>query len=272
MASVSWPAAINLSYWLHKVHPEIFRALLNQAQGRPSGLGALGDDGSDFFPGVSAMPDDSSIDVGNFIQSDAGSISTSDINASLSPDLVSLPSSQDTFGSGDFYTGITPMPGSSDFYTGITPMPAADTNVDIGNFLDNANAPSIAGGGDATVGTLNPPSASNVGSVAGLLTAGLGALTAITTAIYKSGSPQASTIGMQANRVATGVNPAPITYGYNSAGQLVPVLSSASTGTVSALSPQTLASLGVPSTWGPYILPVAIGVIVLVAVSGGSRK
>lgn len=253
-------AAINLSYWLLKVHPEVFNALLNQARGRPAGLGALGDDGSDFLPGISVMPDDSStIDVGNFVSSDAGSITTSDINASLSPDLVSMPSPQTSVGSGDFYTGITPMP-------------AADTNVDIGNFLDNSNAPAATGGGESTAGTLNAPTASNVGAVAGVLTAGLGALAAITTAIYKAGTPQASTIGTQANRVVNGVNPAPITYGYNSAGQLVPVLSSATTGTAGYLSPQTLASLGIPSTWGPYVLPVIVGIVVLAVAGGGSNS
>ncbi len=72
--------------------------------------------------------------------------------------------------------------------------------------------------------------------------------------------------------MANGVNPAPITYGYNSQGQLVPVLASYRTGTVGALSPQTLASLGVPSSWGPYVVPALVGLLVLVAVSGASKK
>lgn len=255
MAPVPLPVAINLSYWLMKVHPPVFNALANLAKGRPSGLGSLGDD---FYTGVSVMPDTTSIDVGNFVSSsDVGSISTADISSSIVPDLVSLPSPQS----------------SSDFYTGITPMPAADTNADIGNFLDNANAPSIPGSGNmpSTESTVNAPTANTVGAVASVLTAGLGALAAVTTAIYKAGTPQASTIATQASRAASGVNPAPITYGYNSAGQLVPVLSSASTGTAGALSPQTLASLGVPSTWGPYILPALIGLLLL-AMSGGSKK
>jgi len=262
MATVPLPVAINLSYWLMKVHPPVFSALLNMAKGRPSGLGALGQgDDDDFLPGISVMPDDTSIDVGNFVSSpDVGSITTSDISSSISPDLVSLPSPQTTT--------------SSDFYTGITPMPAADTSADVGNFLDNENAPSIPGSGTipSSESTVNAPTANNVGSVAGVLTAGLGALAAVTAAIYKAGTPQASTIATQASRAANGVNPAPITYGYNSAGQLVPVLSSASTGTAGALSPQTLASLGVPSTWGPYILPALVGVVLLVAMSGGSKK
>jgi len=260
MATVPLPVAINLSYWLMKVHPPVFAALLNLAKGRPSGLAGLGQGDDSFLPGVSVMPDDTSIDVGNFVSApDVGSITTSDISSSISPDLVSLPS---------------PQIGSNDFYTGITPMPAADTSADIGNFLDNQNAPSIPGSGTipSSESTVNTPTANNVGSVASVLTAGLGALAAVTTAIYKAGTPQASTIATQANRAASGVNPAPITYGYNSAGQLVPVLSSASTGTVGALSPQTLASLGVPSTWGPYILPALVGVVLLVAMSGGSKK
>ena len=258
MSTVPLPVAINLSYWLMKVHPPVFNALLNMAKARPSGLGSLGDD---FYTGVSVLPDDTSIDVGNFVSSpDVGSISTADISSSISPDLVSLPAPQST--------------GSSDFYTGITPMPAADTNADIGNFLDNANAPSIPGSGTipSSESTVNPPTANTVGAVAGVLTAGLGALAAVTTAIYKAGTPQASTIATQANRAASGVNPAPITYAYNSAGQLVPVLSSASTGTTGALSPQTLASLGVPSTWGPYIVPALVVGMLLLAMSGGSKK
>lgn len=254
MAKVALPLAINLSYWLSRMHPEVFNALLNQAKGRPSGLGALGDDGGDFYTGISAMPTDtSSFDVGNFVSSDAGSITTSDISATISPDLVSLPASQATIG-------------SSDFYTGITPMPAADTSADVGNFMANSDAPSLG-----STNALNPTTASNVGAVAGVITAGLGALAAVTTAIYKAGTPQASTIGTQANRVANGVNPAPITYGYNSQGQLVPVLASYSTGTVGALSPQTLASLAIPPSWGPYILPV-VGILALVAINQGSKK
>jgi hypothetical protein len=252
--SITLPVAINLSYWLYKVHPEIFAPLLNQANGRPTGLGTLGDDDSgDFLPGISVMPDDTSIDVGNFVTSDSGSISTSDISQSISPDLVSLPAPQTVANSGEFYTGITPMP--------------ADTSADIGNFLDNSNAPSSP----STPTTLSTPTASSVGAVAGVLTAGLGALAAVATAIYKSGTPQAATIATQGQRAAAGQNPAPITYAYNSAGQLVPVLSSASTGTVGALSPQTLASLGVPSTWAPYIVPGLIGIIILVALSGASK-
>lgn len=255
--AITIPAAINLSYWLYKIHPDIFNALLNTAKGRPSGLGALGDDGSDFLPGITPLPDDTSYDVGNFVTSNSGSISTSDISASVSPDLVSLPAPQ-TVGAA-----------SSDFYPGISPMPAADTTADVGNFLANSNAPSSGG---STASTIDPPTASNVGSVAGVLTAGLGALAAVTTAIVKAGTPQASTIATQASRAAAGLTAAPITYAYNSAGQLVPVISSASTGTVGALSPQTLASLGIPTTWAPYVLPALVGVIVLVALSGASKK
>ena len=258
MSTVPIPVAINLAYWLYRVHPQVFTELLNTAKGRPSGLGSLGDDGSDFLPGVSVMPDDTSYDVGDFVTSDAGSISTSDISATLTPDLVSLPA-----------PALTPTTG--EFYTGITPMPAADTTADVGNFLANSGVTGSTTTG-STASTVNPATASNVGSVAAVLTAGLGALAAVTTAIYKAGTAPAATIATQANRAAAGVNPAPITYAYNSAGQLVPVLSSASTGTVGALTPQTLASLGIPSAWGPYIVPGLIGVIVLVALSGASKK
>lgn len=255
---ITLPAAINLSYWLYKVHPEVFGPLLNMARGRPSGLGSLGDDGGDFYTGISVMPtDDTSTDIGDFVSNAGGSITTADISSSLQPDLVSLPAP--SVGSST----------SSDFYAGITPMPAADSNADVGNFLANANAPSSGGSSPTAV---TPSTASNVGAVAGVLTAGLGALAAVTTAIYKAGTPQASTIATQANRAGSGVGVAPITYGYNSAGQLVPVISSPSTGTVGALSPQTLASLGIPSSWSPYVVPVLAGVVVLVALSGASKK
>ena len=254
--AISLPIAINLSYWLYKVHPEIFNALLNTAKGRPTGLGRLGDDGGDFYTGISVMPDDTSIDVGNFVSSDTGSITTSDISSSISPDLVSLPQPQASIG-------------SSDFYTGITPMPAADTSADIGNFMANSDTTSSSGSSPSAV---SPPTASNVGAVAAVLTAGLGALGAVTTAIYKANSPQLSTIGTQAQRASNGVYPAPITYGYNSQGQLVPVLASASTGTVGALSPQTLASLGIPSTWGPFVIPVLVAGVAVIALSGASKK
>lgn len=244
MATVPLPVAINLSYWLYKIHPDIFAELLDVAKGRPSGLGALGDDGSgDFLPGISVMPaDTSSFDVGNFVNSDAGSITTADINASISPDLASLPEPQLQDISID--AGGIPNPdlqGALD-----------STNVDTG--LDNSKSGTI-------------------GQVATVLTTGIAALGAIGTAMYKSAQTQAQaqTIQAQAARAAAGVNPAPVTYGYNSAGQLVPILASASTGTVSAISPQTLASLGIPSSWSPYILPALLGLLVVAAVGGSKR-
>lgn len=239
MTTVAIPVAINLAYWLYKEHPDVFNALQKMALQKKAGLGALGQDDSDFLPGISVMPDDtSSTDIGSFTQPDVGSITTSDVAASISPDLLSLPEPQ--------LQSVSLDPDS-------LPTP------------DLVSASDVA----AANTTVSPSTASNVGSVAAVLTTGLGALAAVTTAIYKAGSAQAATIQTQASRAAAGTNPAPITYGYNSAGQLVPILQ---TGTSSiGLSPQTLASLGIPSSWGPYIIPVGIGIIVLMALGGKKR-
>jgi len=241
--TVPLPVAINLSYWLYKIHPDVFAALLNVAKGRPSGLGSLGDDGGDFYTGITPMPDTdtTSFDVGDFVNSDAGSITTADIGSSISPDLISLPEPQLQDVSLDAVGAPTP---------------------DLQGALDDA-ATSSTGLDNSKSGT--------VGAVASVLTAGIGALGAITTAIYKANSTQAQTIQAQAARAAAGANPVPVTYGYNSAGQLVPIVANATTGTVGAISPTTLASLGIPSTWSPYILPAAIGVGLLMLL-GGSKK
>lgn len=239
---VPLPVAINLAYWLYKEHPDIFNALKGMATSK--GLGALGQDGdtSDFLPGIDVLPvDDTSTDVGNFLpSSSAGSITTSDVTSTISPDLLALPEPQ--LQTVSFDPSSLPTP---DLVTASVNA-AASSNV-------------------------SPTTASNVGSVGTLLTTGLAALAGVTAAIYKAGTPQASTIATQASRAAAGVNPAAITYGYNAAGQLVPILQTPASAGI-ALSPQTLASLGIPAAWGPYVIPVGIGLIILVAIAGASIK
>lgn len=247
MSKITLPAAINLSYWLYKVHPEVFNSLLGMTKRPGAKMGALGDDGSTFLPGISVMPaDTTAADIGNLadLPPDVGTITTSDISSSISPDLASF----------------TPELSNVSFVDTSSLVPISDQTISDVNTAAGSTDPGLSSG-----------AASNIGSVASVLTAGLGALAAVTTAIYKAGSPQAATISTQQSRAQAGYAAAPITYGYNTAGQLVPVLQTGVSSGV-ALSPQTLASLGVPSSWGPYVIPVGIGVIVLIAIAAAGAK
>jgi hypothetical protein len=244
MARIQLPAAINLAYWLYKVHPEIFSSLLNQSRAQTSTMGALGqDDGGDFLPGISLMPDVTSdvSDIGSFsASSDVGSFVPSDIGATISPDLW------------DFQPELSDVSFDSSSSL-VTPISSGTTSA-----INTAAA------------NIDSSTASSIGSVASLLTAGLGSLAAITTAVYKAGSPQATTIAAQAQRAAAGAPAAPLTYAYNSSGQLVPVLQTGAQSGV-ALTPQNLSSL-VPSSWGQYVIPVGVGVLVAIAIYAGTRK
>lgn len=234
MTAIKPAVAINLSYWLYKVHPEIFARLQKMVPGGGGKLGALGDDGGgDFLPGITPYSGDTvttSFDVGN--------IDTSSVDSAISPDLVSLPE------------------------------PQLDT---VSLDVNNLPTPDFQIASDSAASSgLSSSTASTVGAVAGVLTAGLGALASVTTAIYKAGSPQAATIAKQASLAQAGVNPAPITYGYNSAGQLVPILQTPTT--TLGLSPQTLSNLGLPTSWTPYVIPVTIGVVVVALIAGASKR
>lgn len=96
---------------------------------------------------------------------------------------------------------------------------------------------------------------------------GINALTNLATAIFKPGTPQAATIATQIARTQTGVGAAPLTYGYNSAGQWVPVLAQPNSAAGIALNPQTLAALGVPPSIAPYVAPALIGLVLYWALS-----
>ncbi len=98
---------------------------------------------------------------------------------------------------------------------------------------------------------------------------GLSSLSNLATAVYKANTPQAATIATQIGRVQAGTNPAPITYGYNAAGQLVPILAKPNTAGV-ALNSQTLAGL-IPASWTPYVVPTVIGLVLWWALSGAKK-
>lgn len=229
---------INLAFWLYRIHPEIFAALqapASQARSRTA-LRGLGDDftpaAGDFVPF-----DSSSYDAPSFTVDTSAPI---DVTAALDPVIVSLPDPQlSTVG---IDSALTPPPASIDFGTA-------------------AAAPASSSGGLG--GAL-----ASIGSFLSSAT-GLSSLTNLATAVYKANTPQSAAIAAQIGRVQAGVNPAPITYGYNAAGQLVPVLKSPNTAGI-ALTPQTLAGL-IPAGWTPYVVPVVIGIVVLWAFSG-SRK
>lgn len=229
---------INLAYWLYKVHPELFKPLLSQAQASRVGLGRLGDDfspaPSDFVPfDTSSYTPDTTIPL----DTTSVTVSAGDVSAALDPVLVNLP----------------------DPALSTVGIDAALATPQVSIDSSTAPASSSSGLGNAL---------SSLGSFL-TSTAGLTSLTNLATAVYKANTPQAATVATQAARVAGGVNPAPITYGYNAAGQLVPVLNKANTAGV-ALNSQTLAGL-IPSSLTPYVVPVVIGLVLWWAISGSKK-
>jgi hypothetical protein len=238
--SATLKGGINLAYWLYKVHPQLFSALLGPAQqaaqqARSTTLGRFADD---FVP-----------DTGDFVAFDTSSfdysatsvpeLSSVDVSAALDPVIVDLPDPQ--LSSVGIDAALT------------TPSISFDTS--------GAAAPASAAGG--LTGAL-----SSIGSFLNSAT-GLSSLTNLATAVYKANTPQAATIGTQIARVQAGANPAPITYGYNSAGQLVPILAQANTAGI-ALNSQTLAGL-IPASLTPYVVPAIIGIVLLWALTGSKK-
>jgi len=239
---------INLAYWLYKVHPRLFNALQAPAQRAAAGrklsrLARLGDDFTDFTPSSSDfVPFDSSAyapTVDTTVPFDTSAITSGDISASLDPVIVNLPDPALTnVGIDAALTTPTVSFNTSD------PSPTSSSGLSgalasIGSFLTSAT--------------------------------GLTSLSNLATAAYKANTPQAATIATQIGRVQAGANPAPITYGYNAAGQLVPILQQPNTAGV-ALNPQTLAGL-IPSSLIPYVVPAVIGLVLLWAITGsGSKK
>lgn len=226
-SAVALRNGVNLAYWLYRVHPAIFNALAAQAP-RTARLSGLGDDGVSFDTG--SVP---TFEIGT---SDVGTTTTFDVSSQIDPQLLSLPD-----------------PVLTDVGIGAA---TSDVSVPIDTSVNAAPAASSTGLGSA------------LGSVGSFLASatGLGAVTNLATAIYRSGTPQAATIATQVARVNNGASPAPITYAYNTQGQLVPVLSQAGGTSGLALTQQTLGSL-VPSSWQRYAIPVGLGLLLLWALS-----
>ncbi len=235
--SASLKNGINLAYWLYKIHPQLFNALQRPAQQASSRgkLGRLGDDLTDFVP-FDASAYVPSLDTN--VPYDTSSLTSGDIAATLDPVIVNLPDPSLT-NIGIDAALTTP---NFSFNTGAAVAPASSGGLSgalasIGSFLSSAT--------------------------------GLSSLSNLATAVYKANTPQAATIATQIGRVQAGANPAPITYGYNTAGQLVPILAKANTAGV-ALNPQTLAGL-IPASWTPYVVPTVIGIVLLWALSGAKK-
>lgn len=221
---------LNLAYWLFRVHPNLFAALQGPANQYRAGrkLARLGR--------LHALGDDSTVS-----SSDIGTTTTFD-SGGISSDLISLPD-----------------PALTDVSVAVP-----DISTDVGAAISAANTPvstPVSSSGGGVTGAL-----SSVGSFLASAT-GLTSLTNLATAYYKANTPQAATIGTQVGRVQAGIAPAPITYGYNAQGQLVPVLSQGGVNT--PLSQSTLSSL-IPSSLAQYALPIGLGLLALWALA--SRK
>jgi len=233
---------LNLAYWLYRVQPGLFKALIpvaQQARGlgrvsKLSRLGQLGDDGDLFSTG-------DTFDAGdNGSSLVAPTYGVTDTTPSISPDLTAMPD---------------PVLTSVD-------IAAPDISPDVTASINAAAA------APTSSSTSTPSALSSVGSFLASAT-GLTALTNLATAALKAGTVQSATVGTQVARVANGAAPAAITYGYNSAGQLVPILTSAS-GVNQALTPSSLASLVTPSTLSSLVIPIGIVLLLAAAASKGS--
>jgi len=244
-------AAINLAYWIAKFHPTLFRRL--QILAAPNGLGRigrlglygrLGQDVSfisqesptsfSIDPTLQPMP----ADIPDMSQP-PGSFLSQETSSSIDPDLIAL----------------------------------QPVNVDVPDITNSSEASIASAPIDTSSSALSSASSgltSALASVGKWLSSapGLSAVTNLATSIYKSGTPQASAINTQVARTQAGVNPAAITYGYNSLGQLVPVLQPAGTAGLS-LDPTTLAQL-VPPTLQPYIVPI-VAVVAILALLGAAK-
>jgi hypothetical protein len=226
---------LNLAYWLYRIHPNLFAALQGPANQYRAGRKLSR------FGALRALGDDvaiSSTDIGTTTTFDTGGIS---------PDLITMAD-----------------PGLTDVNISIPDVSAISNDV---SSAISAGAPSISLPVTSPGNTGTVTSAlSSVGSFLASAT-GLTALTNLGTAYFKSNTPQGATLNTQIGRVQAGVTPAPITYGYNAQGQLVPVLSQAGLNT--PLTPSTLNSL-LPSGLARYALPIGLGLLALWAFA--SRK
>lgn len=228
---------INLAYWLYKVHPEIYARVLPLANRAVSkGMGRLADD---FLPGISTFDPSTveSIDTSNLLDTGASPTAGFSFDAgsnpidSLTPDIASI-ATPDLVNVSVDASGMT------------TPSFQTDTGGGILNAI---------GSGLASVGSW-------LTSAAGLTTVGN-----LTNTVLKANTPQQQTVQTQLSRVAAGNNPAPITYGVNASGQVVPILQTGYN-TGQALNQNTLASL-LPSSLSRYATPISIGLLALVGIS-----
>lgn len=221
--------AIRLASWLLQHHPQIFNALAQQAKAQ--GFSGLGDDTVSTDIGTSFTYDSSNdtFDPGSSSLVDSSSFSPA------APELTQFQLDPSTFSTPSFDSSSLSMP----------------------NFQ-------VDTGGSSGVGA----STSSVGS---FLSSGSGisALTSLARAIFGSSSAQGATIATQAKLVSAGQNPAPIAYGVNAAGQVVPIYTGstvpaaiAATGTPAlttagvaglSLSTSALASL-IPSSIMPWVI------------------
>lgn len=233
---------VNLAYWLYRAHPGLFNVLKRQVGSRRTGLGRLGQD----------------------VSFDTGPDPTFVIGGDATPDLSNTVVPEGSFPS--ISPDLSAMPDPALQTIGIDAATA-----DIGVPIDEgasatAGSPAVATGASSSASGIGS-ALSSVGSFLASAT-GLGALTNLATSYYKANTPQAQTIGTQVGRVAAGRAPAPITYAYNSSGQLVPVLSQGGINT--PLTPHTLSSL-LPSTLSTYAIPITIGIGVLWWLLGSKR-
>lgn len=224
---------LNLAYWLYRVQPALFKALQAPATQYRAGrkLSRFGQ--------LRGLGDDATV-----TSTDVGTTTTFD-SSGISSDLIALPD-----------------PVLTDVGVSVP-----DVSSDVGAAIGAANAPTFdVSGPVAQTASGISGALSSVGSFLASTT-GLTSLTNLATAVYRANTPQASTIATQIARVQSGVTPAPITYGYNSQGQLVPVL--AQGGITTPLSRSTLSSL-IPAGLSQYALPIGLGVLFLWAIA--SRK
>lgn len=235
--SANYANALNLAYWVYKVHPELFAQLQQRALASARSatnvqrLAALGQDGADI--GTTTFFDTGSdptftIDTSSFDSSLASSI-TPDLTSLSTPDLTNISFDSSGLAVPTFSTAADAITPSSATTGGFSLSSALSS---VGNFLSS--------------------------------TAGLTSLASLGTAYYKANTPQAQTVSTQVARVANGYAPAPITYGsYN--GQVTPVLQQPGRAGV-ALTPASLQAL-VPSSLQPYLIPVTVGGLLLWALS-----
>jgi hypothetical protein len=187
-------ASQDFAVWLETVHPDIYTQLYSQAiqQGAHAHrLGALGDD------------DSSDLDVSDDSSSyDWSSFSSPTLTDPLTGDSI------DTSIDSSTSTDLTLQPLSFDASTLTAPNVTIDASGTTGDSLTGAAT---------SVGNWLT-SAQGLTAVANLTTATANAVSTV-----QQGKVQMAVIQAQAARAASGASPLPITYAYNSAGQLVPV-------------------------------------------------